>query len=157
MNTYVTAALSAHDQELFSRSSPLCFGAGRLLSGLALALGMATTATDVAAQGFSRSDMSVGQNPRDVAIADFNWDGLDDLAIANQDSNNISVLWGFPGAVFAPAFSVPVGSGPVAILAADFTGDGIVDLATANTDSGTVSLARTREIGRLSGRRPSIV
>jgi len=91
--------------------------------------------------------MSVGLDPRDVAIADFNWDGRDDLAIANQDSNNISVLWGYPGAVFAPAFSVPVGSGPVAILAADFSGDGIVDLATANADSGTVSLARGKGDG----------
>jgi len=147
MNAYVQAALSANPHSPLSRSPSLRFGAGRLLSGIALALGMATMGADVAAQGFSQSDMSVGQNPRDVAIADFNWDGRDDLAIANQDSNNISVLWGFPGAVFAPAFSVPVGSGPVAILAADFTGDGIVDLATANTDSGTVSLARGKGDG----------
>jgi len=147
MNTYVEAALSADDQNDFFRSPAQRLGAGRLLSGLALALGLGMTAPGASAQGFSQSDMSVGQNPRDVAIADFNWDGRDDLAIANQDSNNVSVLWGFPGAVFAPAFSVPVGSGPVAILAADFSGDGIVDLATANTNSGTVSLARGKGDG----------
>lgn len=152
MNAYITAAPAAPGPAAngcSSRLSTLCrlSTPGRSLGALALILGLCAAAPASAAQGFLQSDLPVGQDPRDVAIADFNWDGRDDLAIANQASNNVSVLWGYPGAVFAPAFSVPVGPGPAAIVAADFSGDGIVDLATANSGNGTVSLARGKGDG----------
>ena len=47
------------------------------------------------AQGVSfivRRDSGVGSNPQSVAVGDFNGDGKPDLAVANSDSNNVSVL-----------------------------------------------------------------
>ena len=34
-----------------------------------------------------------GTNPRSVAVGDFNGDGKQDLAVANDASNNVSVLF----------------------------------------------------------------
>ncbi|MFT7465196.1 MAG: hypothetical protein ACI9EF_003561 [Pseudohongiellaceae bacterium] len=112
MNAYVRIDLDTHSSSLGPGTGRALHAQRRILGGLALALGLAVAAPLTAAQGFSPADMPVGQDPRDVVTADFNWDGVDDLAVANKSSNNISILWGYPGAVFAPACSVPVASGP---------------------------------------------
>jgi hypothetical protein len=48
-----------------------------------------------------------GSNPVSVAVADFNRDGIPDLVVANQDSNNVTVLLGKG----AGTFGAPVNSG----------------------------------------------
>ena len=40
----------------------------------------------------ARRDYPVGGNPSSVAVVDFNGDGVPDLAVANYDSDNVSVL-----------------------------------------------------------------
>ncbi len=40
----------------------------------------------------ARGNFGVGSGPRSVAVGDFNGNGLADLAVANADSNNVSVL-----------------------------------------------------------------
>ncbi len=96
--------------------------------------------------GFADSSYGVGAAPRALVVADFDQDGRQDLAVANEGSANVSVLWGY-GPVFAPAFSFVVGAGPVALVAADVDEDGYPDLVTANRDAGSVSVARGRGDG----------
>jgi len=66
-----------------------------------------------------------------MATADFNGDGLLDIAVANQDSNTVTILLGIGNGGFSPAPGSPlaVGVSPLLIEAGDFNGDGIPDLA----------------------------
>src|SRR5437667_222357 len=92
---------------------------------------------------FARSDIAAGfDHPIAVAVGDFNADGLQDLAVANHDSNTVSVLLGVGNGDFqeAPQSPIAVGTTPVWIAVGDFNGDGKPDLAVANVNSDTVSV-----------------
>src|SRR5262249_31367588 len=87
----------------------------------------------------------VGTDPRSVAAAAVNGDGLPDLIVANTGSGTVSVLLNPtpPGAgtpSFAAATSFLVGVSPTSVAAADVNGDGKLDLLVANQFSGTVSV-----------------
>jgi hypothetical protein len=73
-------------------------------------------------------------------VADFNGDGIPDLAVANLDSNNVSVLLGNGDGTFQTARNFSAGSGPFSVAVGDFTGNGVSDLAVANAGSDTVSV-----------------
>jgi hypothetical protein len=75
-----------------------------------------------------------------VAVGDFDGDGKSDLAVANQSSNNVSILVGNGNGTFAPAVSYGAGSGPQSVAVGDFNGDGKSDLAVANFVSNNVSI-----------------
>lgn len=82
-----------------------------------------------------------GSCPYSVCSADFNGDGFDDLAVANTNSNNVSVLLsqGTSG-IFFPAvnyIATPGGGSylPWSIVSADFNLDGKPDLAVADRDN----------------------
>ena len=74
--------------------------------------------------------------------ADLNGDGRPDLAVANQDSNDVTVLIGDGAGGFsaAPGSPVEVGRAPSSVVAADLNGDGRPDLAVANDTSKDVSV-----------------
>src|SRR5215472_15708938 len=76
-----------------------------------------------------------GSSPISVAVGDFNGDGKPDLAVANANSNNVSVLLGQGDGTFLLAVNYAAGSGPRSLAVGDFNGDGILDLAVAG-DSG---------------------
>ena len=40
------------------------------------------------------SPFAVGASPESTAVGDFNGDGIPDLAVANESSNNVTVLLG---------------------------------------------------------------
>jgi hypothetical protein len=88
----------------------------------------------------------VGVAPSAIVAGDFNRDGHLDLAVANQSSNDISVLLGNGDGTFQPQVTYAVGTGPDALVAGDFNGDGRLDLAVANQGAlgspGTVSVLR---------------
>ena len=88
------------------------------------------------------SPFAVGSRPAFVAVADFNLDGVPDLAIANSGSNTVTVLMGVATGGFAPAVGSPfaVGSKPVSIAVADFNGDYVPDLAIVNAGDNTVTV-----------------
>jgi hypothetical protein len=76
----------------------------------------------------------------DPAIADFNGDGRDDLAV--RDMTNPSIVWvyGWNAGDFSATGVIGFSSDVTAIEAADLTGDGRADLAAGLTE-GVVALA----------------
>jgi subtilisin-like proprotein convertase family protein len=107
------------------------------------------------------TDFTVGDFPSGVVSADFNNDGLNDVASANAGSNNVSVLlngctvargntFDFDGdrrtdlAVFRPNQArwftgsnvVQLGIPTDKIVAADYTGDGVAEFAVFRPESG---------------------
>jgi Putative Ig domain/FG-GAP-like repeat/Domain of unknown function (DUF4114)/FG-GAP repeat len=88
----------------------------------------------------SANNFAVGKNPFSVTVGDFNRDGIADLATANYDDNNVSVLLGNGQGGFSTAANFAVGTNPFSIINADFNRDGIADLATSNYQSGNISI-----------------
>jgi len=83
-------------------------------------------------------------NPRDLVAADFDGDGLRDLASANIGSDTLGLFFNSPAAPGglgqAPPTVHAVGSQPSALVAADLDGDGDTDLATAHRGDGDLGL-----------------
>lgn len=79
--------------------------------------------------------------PIAMVTADFNSDGLPDIAIVNQTTNNVTVLLGTSTNSFnlAPSSPFAVGKLPVAIAAGDLNIDGKQDLAVLNQGDNTLS------------------
>jgi hypothetical protein len=83
---------------------------------------------------------SVGAKSVSAAVADFNGDGKQDIAVANSYSNDVSVLLGEGNGTFLPAVNYGVGVHPRAVIAADFNRDGKTDLAVVNFGEISVSI-----------------
>jgi hypothetical protein len=81
-----------------------------------------------------------GIRPLAVAVGDINGDGINDVAVANNDSNDVSVLHGKAGGGFDAAVTFPAGSAPAGVAIADLNGDSRADLAVPNRLSSNVSV-----------------
>jgi hypothetical protein len=91
--------------------------------------------------GFGQFSFSMtGQGPQSLTAGDFNGDERQDLAVANANSNDVSILLGNGDGTFTPARNYSVGQQPRSVAVGDFNGDGIPDLAVANEESNTVSI-----------------
>jgi Flp pilus assembly secretin CpaC/tetratricopeptide (TPR) repeat protein len=103
--------------------------------------------------GGTRLDFPAGTNPTSIAVADFNQDGLPDLAVTATGDNSFALLLGAGGGAFDAPIEVPVGTTPDSTATADFNGDGLPDLAISNFGSNNVSviLDSSSLIGLLSG------
>ena len=97
-------------------------------------------ATSVNTLAMGGPALSIGTNPRGVAVADFNNDGKPDIAVANRNSNTVSVLVGNGSGGFTLQSSPSTGTDPCAVAVGDFNGDGKLDIVTANRASYTISV-----------------
>lgn len=96
----------------------------------------------------ARRDVSVGLTPVGVAVGDFNGDGKQDLAVANNGlglGNTTSVLLGNGDGTFGTPVNYTVAGAPLGIVAGDFHGNGKLDLAVntpvvSSTGKGVISI-----------------
>ena len=116
-----------------------------------------TVTSGAACPGISRftsaPDVGVGAFSRDISIADFNNDGIQDLAVVNKNSNNVSIRLGNgTGGFTLPATpEVTVGQNVIGIAVADINGDGNNDMATTSFDLLSVSIRLGDGTGGFSG------
>jgi hypothetical protein len=82
-----------------------------------------------------------GGYPSSIAAADFNGDGILDLAVADYVFDTLTILLGNGDGTFTPTVVSPAtGNGPDSVAVGDFNGDGIPDLAVSNDYSNTVTI-----------------
>ena len=89
------------------------------------------------------SPFAVGNGPRSVAVGDFNNDGNEDLATANEGSDNVTVRLGTGDGSFATQSAgspFAAGTDPFSVTFGDFNSDGNEDLATGNGGSDNITV-----------------
>ena len=82
-----------------------------------------------------RADYAAGNRPGSVFGADVDGDGDYDLAVANYESDNVSVLLNKGDGTFAPEVDYSVENEPSSVFIADLDGDGDNDMAVTNSGS----------------------
>ncbi len=105
------------------------------------AVASAALGSSVVTQSFAAGSSNTVSVSRDVAVADFNGDGIPDMAIVDQSGQKVFVLLGNGDGTFTAASGSPVtvsGNTLVGIAAGDFNNDGNVDLAVTDWGSNKV-------------------
>ncbi len=86
------------------------------------------------------ASFATGARPASIISADLDGDGDSDLAMANQDSSNVSVLLNDGAGSFVAGSSPGIGLAPLGLSAGDLDGDGDVDLVAVNRNSNSISV-----------------
>lgn len=89
---------------------------------------------------FTIIELPPGQGPSTNEGADFNHDGLIDIAIGSTYADQVNVLMGDAATIFSSPSNYQTGEGVRGLAVADFNGDGWADIATANRVASTVSI-----------------
>src|SRR5205809_789546 len=89
---------------------------------------------------FAKRDFPVDSDSITVAVDDFNGDGVPDLVVANEGSNNVAVLLGNGDGTFRAAQFFPVGINPVWVVVGGFNGNRVQDLAVPNINANNISV-----------------
>jgi hypothetical protein len=107
---------------------------------------------------------SVGDDPRSVAVDDFDRDGVADLAVASHSGNrNVVILFGngdaevtFTERTTRAPFNIP---GALIVVSADVNGDGWPDLGVASDSANTVNvlLQNPASPGLFPGTQPAAI
>jgi hypothetical protein len=93
----------------------------------------------------ANSPLTTGTTPTSLTIADFNQDGILDIAATNAAVDSVSVFLGLGLGLFAPAFELPVGNvpaavNPTAIISASLSGATAPDVAITDDPTGATGL-----------------
>ena len=114
----------------------------RIRSVIALAiLASISFPPGAAATDFAKAKFyPVGTNPFVIVTGDFNGDGKLDVAVANIDSSDVSILLGNGDGTFQPAKNIAIAGGTGPIVTGDFNGDHKLDLAVGSETNATVLL-----------------
>ncbi len=87
------------------------------------------------------------QQPGLTVLADYNGDGKPDIAAANENSNNVSILknTSVTGTIsFAARKNYAVEAGPTNIIGADLNNDGRIDISSVNYNADGFSVLKNR-------------
>ncbi len=85
---------------------------------------------------FTLSTVTAGSSPQRNIAADFNHDGIMDLAAADAPNDQVVVMLGNGDGTFQSPVPYTVGRGPSTLIAADFDNDGKLDIAVGDSDGG---------------------
>lgn len=87
---------------------------------------------------FSSTAIATGSSPNELAIADFDGDGLDDIALCNTGLEEV-VVYGNSSSTSSLSFTAAAGltmtDDPVYVTVVDLNNDGLPDLVAAGTDN----------------------
>jgi hypothetical protein len=113
----------------------------RTVAAVVAALGLGAPAT-ASAMSFDApaSYPAGGIRPSSVAVGDVDGDGVNDVVVANNDSNTIGVLRGDGAGGFHPSVTSPTAEAPASVAIGDLNDDGHADIAVANRLGGNVSI-----------------
>jgi len=103
------------------------------------------------------TSIAVGNTPWFVGVGDFNRDDKPDLAVANADSNSVSILLN-TGSGTSASFSrsdITLGTNPYSIAVSDLNRDGKLDLVVANFGSAQVYILQGAGDGSFSNLGPT--
>jgi hypothetical protein len=122
--------------------------------GVVAALALPATAQAAAGDFTSGGSFPVGSTPYDIAVADFDGDGIPDAAVPNANGASLSVMLGDGLGRFnnAPGSPIATAPNPLGLVAGQFGGSTDTDLAVTQSSDDSVLLL----IGRGDGRfRPA--
>ncbi len=86
--------------------------------------------------------LATGQNPEGIVVADFNDDGIPDLAVSSIDAKTVTIFLGKGDGTFPTSSTITLSEAPIALVTGDFNGDGIADLAVLTNNSVIVYLGK---------------
>src|SRR5438128_1455884 len=137
--TGVVRVTDAHPADTYT-VRVTAFDSGGLTTQKTFMLTVTTPATCNQVTFAAETHFGAGSGVRSVAVGDFNGDGKQDLATANSNLGNVSVLLGNGAGSFSAATNFAVGgTSPQSVAVGDFNGDGKEDLAVSN-DASSVSV-----------------
>ena len=83
---------------------------------------------------------SAGAGPYDISLGDIDADGKLDVVVANDGSNNVSLLINTSPTFKAAVSTATAGNRPQGLVLADFNGDQKLDFATADSNGNSVTI-----------------
>ena len=93
-----------------------------------------------ASLNFTNTQLTAGSVPYLMTQGDFNGDGKMDLAVANWESNSVSVFLSNGDGTFQAAENIATTARPFSVTVGDFNGDGKLDLAVGFESNVGVSI-----------------
>lgn len=134
-------------------SRSLGLGARRRPSAVVLALGwiglLLASLAQPAAASVSYADFSLPVNdfPQGITAGDCNDDGIPDLLVSDQGSDDVTILRNIGSGGFAFLTSVAITAAPRAAVCGDFNKDNLTDIAAVSRSNGTLTIFKKKDTG----------